>query len=221
MSIMEALDGNADDSIYFSIPSHFNRVDLTEPPEARIRRTYEDVQAVLGNPDSDQCSHIATLLEMMISRLVDYGAVYVAQGFAQSEANPGTLCTAQFTIFVKEAELETDQPLSLLASGLRDPGSPRQAAVVEYPAGAAVVVGEELEVSPSVTAAGRPTMERYRMRQAQVLLPFPNRRRVAVLSLTSTHLDDWHHFVRILNDIACSFSFTPRNDNSVVGRLEV
>lgn len=40
------------------------------------------------------------------------------------------------------------------------------------------------------------------------MLPFPNKRRLAVISASSESLGDWVHYANMLNDIAQSVSFT-------------
>lgn len=206
--------------IYFTAPAQLHRIDLSEKPEQRYLRTYEGAKQLLGEVDDADCHHIATLQELMLGRLIDAGVVYCAQAFAHSEVDTHKLCTAQFTIIVRELSLPHGQSLSLLANGLRDPGDPREVATVQYPAGEAVVIGEELEVKPSITASGQPNTKSYRMRQAQIIMPLPARQRVAIIGTSSTDLEDWEHFVRMLNEIAHSVSFRKKDANNVSARLD-
>lgn len=222
MSISTALDGaQPDEALYFTPPAQLHKIDLTEDPEQRFRRTAEEATAILGESASQaEREHIAVLQEHMLASLVDEGAIYVAQALARSEVHTDQLCTAQFTIIVRDIAIPDDQPLSVVANGLKEPGEPRELATVSYPAGEAIIMGEELEIRPSVAASGEPNPTPYRMRQAQVLFPFPDRQRMAIVGVNSTHFDDWDHFVRMLNDIASSLSFTPPSNAGVSARLD-
>lgn len=219
MTIATVLDNSASgDALYFDAPVQLQKVDLTESAETLYQRTYENVAAMVGEENHAEREHIAMLQQSMLARLVEAGAVYVAHAVARSEANPDRLCTAQYTVLIRDVEVP--ESLSILANGMKERGEPRETAVVEYPAGEAVVVGEELEIRPEMTAGGRPNTESYRMRQAQVLLPFPNRRRLAVIGVSSSNLEDWDNFVRMLDDIANSASFKPPASTGVAARLD-
>lgn len=185
-----------------------------------MQRTYQEAYALLPEADPTEHLNLVLLQEIMLAQLINEGAVYAAHCLARSEADPERLCTAEFSILIKEVELPPEQPLATIANGLREPGEPRAVATVTYPAGEAIVTGEELAVQPPMLPSGRPSTTTHRMRQARVLLPLPDRQLLAILGITSTDLADWPHFVRILNDIAHSVSFTEPATGTLTAALD-
>ncbi|RCW43122.1 hypothetical protein DFQ14_1079 [Halopolyspora algeriensis] len=151
----------------------------------------------------------------MLSQLLNQGAVYVGHCVARSDADPSKLTTSQFSILVKEADLSAHRPLAAVASALRQPDGRRKVGFADYPAGEALVVGEEVEVRLPVSVTGKSVENVHRVRQAQVILPFPGGRRMAVLGVSSESLDDWEHYVSMLNGIATSVSFTDPAKKSI------
>lgn len=204
--------------LYFTVPGQFVELPLTEDPEERVRRTYERVSASMPGATDAQRVHLTFMQEYLLAKLASEGAVYAALCLCRSEANPTKLSAAQFAIFVKTVEFSGERPLAAVAGGLKNPGQPRETAFVQFPAGEGLVVGEELMVTLPVTLAGRPQPSTHTMRQAEVMIPFPDMRRLAVLSMSSEFLEDWVYYAGMLNDIARSVSFTER-DTSIAGRL--
>lgn len=182
-----------------------------------MQRTYRQAASTYSGADPEELAHLALTQEVAIAALIDDGAVYVANCVARSESEPTTLCTAQFVILVQEADLPMENPLSVLANGLKEPGEPRETVLVEYPAAEAVLVGEERAVTPTMLPSGRANSETHRMRQAQVIMPFPGNRRIAVMSVSSQYLQEWPHFTRMLDDIAQSIRFDDGEQEAGIG----
>lgn len=193
---------------YFTVPGQFSELPLTEDPEARVRRTFERVAASLRSATDAERVHVTFLQEYLLAKLLAEGAVYAALCLCRSETHPGKLSTAQFAIFVKDIKLSGERPLAAVAGGLKNPGQPRETAFVHFPVGEGLVVGEELKMTIPVDLRGRPHPSTHIVRQAEVLIPFPDRQQLAVLSVTSEALDDWIHYAGMLNDIAHSVRFT-------------
>ncbi|WP_019813530.1 hypothetical protein [Saccharomonospora saliphila] len=202
----------------FQIPDEFQEIALEEPPEERARRTFEAFREQLKLTER-QAFHLAFSQEHMVARLRDEGAVYVGQCVARSETDPTALTSAQYTILVKKAELDAEDPLDAVAGGLRTPGEPREVLFAEFPAGKALVVGEELAVTSPFGPLGDPRPTTHRVRQAQVVLPFPDRRRLAIIGVSSENLADWPSYVEILDGIVRSVSFTEPSAKSIAGVL--
>lgn len=222
MSISNVLDGSPRGvPMRFTPPAQLQKINLDEAPELRLQRTYREAARVLPDADPGELAHLALMQEVSVARLMSEGAVYAAHCVARSEAEPTVLCTAEYAIVIKESDLPATQPLAKIANGLKEPGEPRATAVVAYPAGEAVVVGEEVSITPSALPSGRPNGESYSMRQAQVIMPLPDRQRLAIMSVSSTHLRDWPHFVRMLNDIAHSVRFSASDSSGINNRLNV
>lgn len=197
---------------YFSVPGHFSEIPLTEDPETRVRSTFQRVAT-----DAERV-HVTFLQEYLQAKLLAEGAVFAALCLCRSEADPRKLSTALFAIFVKDVKLSGERPLAAVAGGLKNPGQPREAVFARFPAGEGLVVGEELNVTIPVDLRGRPRPTTHTIRQAEVLIPFPDRQRLAVLSVTSESLDDWIHYAGMLNDIAHSVRFT-KPGTSIADRL--
>lgn len=211
---------NARVPLRFTVPEQLREISFEEPAEYRIERTYRELCAALRGLTAQQALHLVHTQEQMLAKLWDEGAVYVGQCVARSDAEPDSLSTAQFTILVKDAELQAERPLAAVAGGLKKPGEPRETIFVDYPAGQALVVGEELTVQTPFTPLGRPVSTEHRVRQAQVILPFPDRRRLAIIGASSESLEDWQSYVEILDGIARSVSFTEPSASSIADRMQ-
>lgn len=192
----------------FTFPGQFTELPLDEDPEIRVRRTYEAVSARMPDATDAERVHRVFLQEFMLYKLLQEEAVWAALCVGRSEADPAMLGAAQFAIFVKDVKLEGDSPLAAVAGGLKEPGKPLETSFVQFPAGEGLVVGEELRVDIPITLDGRRERNTHIVRQAQVMIPFPNKRRLAIISASSESLGDWIHYANMLNDIAQSVSFT-------------
>lgn len=213
MTPLEIPESEAQSPLRFTVPDQFTELPLDEDPEARIKRTYERLSETMRGANGTQRMHLVFMQEYMLTKLITKGAVYAALCVCRSEANPATLSAAQFAIFVKDVKLSGERPLAAVAGGLKKPGEPRETAFVQFPAGEGLVVGEEVRVDSPVTVTGRTERNMTTVRQAQVIMPFPNLRKLAILSMSSTFLADWPYYAGMLNDIAHSVSFTEKNES--------
>ncbi|WP_141134656.1 hypothetical protein [Haloechinothrix alba] len=201
------------DPLYFSVPPVFQEIDLDGDPEERVRRSFERFGAALEGATPEQCGSLTLQQEVMIGELLEQGAIYAATCLVRTEDEPPRLSTAQFTVCVREANLDGERPLMALADGLRVPGSPREVAFAEFPAGRAVLVGDEADVHLPYTVDGRNQPQSHRVRQAQVVLPLPGNRRIAVFGISSQCLPEWSYYAAMLDDIAYSVSFTAPSED--------
>jgi hypothetical protein len=218
MGISTALEGRSTGTpLRFVVPGTLQEITLNEDPEERTKRTLERLSSLGSTPE--QCLYLTTQQEILIWQLANQGAVYAAQCVARSEADPRMLSTALFTILVKQADLQAERPLAAVAGGLKTPGQPREVVFNQYPAGEALVVGEELTVRRAVTVTGQPVANTHRVRQAQVILPFPDKQRLAIIGVASESLQDWIYYVRMLDGIARSMSFTRPATSDISTRL--
>lgn len=202
----------------FTVPDHFTVLPLEDDPEQRSRRAYQQALRTMPAVTDAERVQMVFMQELMLAQLINQGAVYAALCVCRSETQPATLSTAQFAILVKHVGLNGKRPLAAVAGGLRNPGDPRETAFVQFPAGEGLVVGDEIKMSIPITPAGRAKPTTSIVRQAQVMLPFPDRRRLAILSISTTSLEDWLPYSQMLNDIAHSVSFTEPNA-SISNRL--
>jgi hypothetical protein len=220
MSIANELSGgNPEVPLRFTVPEQLHEIDLGEDQQQRVRRTFEKLTTSLRGAERTELLAMVYAQEAMLAKLVHDGAVYVAQCVARSEFDPARLCVAQFSILVKEVALRGPRPLATIASGLRMPGEPREIVFVDFPAGEGLVIGEELAVQTPTDITGRRSAQTHRVRQAQIILAFPDRRRLAILGVSSESIEDWHHLTRTLNNIAHSVSFTGQTENTIATRL--
>lgn len=67
---------------------------------------------------------------------------------------------------------------------------------------------------------GHPVPVEHRLRQAQVILPFPDKRRLAIIGVSSESLEDWQSYVEILDGIARSVSFNKAGAGSIADRMQ-
>ncbi|SFP77157.1 hypothetical protein SAMN05421810_103364 [Amycolatopsis arida] len=223
MSRLAVLDDAARPSgipLRFTVPEQLREIPLEEEPGQRIRRTYESLATGLRGLSDEQRLRMVLVQELVLGKLLREGAVYVANCVARSEVEPTRLTAGQFSILVKEAKLHGDRPLLAVARGLASPGEPREIVLNEYPAGEALVIGEEVLVELPPMAGGYPVVRRQRVRQAQIVFAFPDRRRVAILAVSTQDLPDWDGYLRILNDLAHSVSFDPPGGSPLSRRLD-
>lgn len=203
--------------INFAVPEQFYEVDLDERPEQRAHRQYELLSRTFRGIEPAQCIHMTLAQEMAIAHLIRNGAVYVASCFARSEADPTQAVTAQFSVLVKETDLNGERPLLNIANGLKEPGEPREVILNEFPAGEALVIGDEVLLrQPSISAG---IIQTRRIRQAQVIFALPGQRAIAMFSMSTESVADWDHFVEVLNTIAHSVSFKARQNSAIADRL--
>lgn len=200
----------------FTVPEQLHEVDLAEAPDARMRRALEQWPSALRGLTPQQAVHLALTQEMSLAKFREEGAVYVGQVFARSDHDPSRLTTGQLAIMVKPAALEAEQPLAAIAGGLTVRGEPREIGYADFPAGEALVIGEEVTVRVPFTPLGRPTPVTHRTRQAQIIFAFPDKRRLAILSVSTEDLADWQAYLAILNGVAQSVSFTPELPSSSI-----
>ncbi|MEV0704139.1 hypothetical protein AB0I53_40335 [Saccharopolyspora sp. NPDC050389] len=204
--------------LWFSVPEQFHHIDLTEAPEERIKRTYDALTAVLRSATAEQRLDMVVRQETMLSQLISQGAIYVGNCIARSDAPRSKISIAQLSITMKEARLPARRPLSVLANALREPGRAREVRVLEYPAGEALAVGEEVRLKLPAPLRGTAT-NTHRVRQAQVIFPHPDGRHLVSLALSTEHVDDWPQFLGILGKVAKSISFTEPQTNTISQRL--
>ncbi len=220
MSIETALSGDEKRIPFrFTVPDAFHELDLAESSEDRARRTFERFRAAYPGASDDQRAHIVANQELALNGLVAQGAVYAAVVVARSYAHPEQLSFAQFSVLVQAADLRGDRPAGVLAAGMRSADSPRQVSVVDFPAGQAVVVGEEVSLSRTMTVTGEPKQHTHRMRQAQVIFARPEHGKLVTLGLVSESIADWSSYAAILNNVARSVSFSDVDAPSIVDRL--
>ncbi len=193
----------------FTVPRLLMAVDLAEAPEARMRRALEQWPAALRGLTPHQAVHLALTQEASLAKLREEGAIYVGQAFARSDHDPSRPTTGQLAIMVKPAVLQAEQPLAAIAGGLTVRGEPREIGYADFPAGEALVVGEEVTTRVPFTPLGGRTPVTHRIRQAQVIFAFPDRRRLAILSVSTEDLGDWPAYLELLNGVAKSVSFDP------------
>lgn len=170
------------------VPAQLPEIPLDEDPAQRATRTYEALLRALPERTPAHCWDLVSAQETALAQLVEDGAVYVGVG-------PAAAGVVRFAIMIKDAEALGDRPLAALAEGLAARGEPREITVAEFPAGPALVTDEAVGGSA-------------RLRHAQVIFAFPDRRRLAVLSVSGENLADWPEYVRLLAGVAGTVSFS-------------
>ena len=202
----------------FTVPDGLTELDLHGDPDERVQRTYEALRGASPAGEQEVVRMVVTQ-EAMLARLLQEGAVYAAMCLARSEVDPAQLVTAQFSVLVKAQELHGQYPLRDVSRGLRSPGEPREVVLNEFPAGEALVIGEEVRVGLGNESGDSTDGGARVVRQAQVVFAFPGNERIAILTLASEHLDDWPYFVAMLDSIAHSVSFSNGETSSIADRL--
>ncbi|RZQ62748.1 hypothetical protein [Amycolatopsis suaedae] len=189
--------------LWFTVPNQFTEIDLTEPIGQRMRRINEQA-GVLPGTDVSQRANAVFAQEALLGQLARAGAVYAAHCIARSEHEPHRIVTGLFTVLVQEPPGLSEQSMATIARGLHEPGEPSETLLLDYPAGQAIVHGEQRLVTFNGGTQS--------MRQAQVIFRLPDLQRLAIFSMSTSDIDDWEDFAGILDGIARSVSFTPPSD---------
>ncbi len=142
-------------------------------------------------------------------RLAEQGAVYAGVCLARTEEDRPRPVVLQLTVLVKKMELYADDPLSAVGGGLRRPGEARDVGFLELPAGKALLVAEENTVELPTTLTGRPDPSRHRVRQMQATVPFPDKRRAAIVSISSESDSGWPECLDLFGKVLRTVSFAP------------
>lgn len=199
MTISDTLTGEyATLPLWFSVPKSFVAIDSSEAVDDRATKLIRQ-SSTLPNIDPRQQLNLVFAQEKLHSQLSEAGAVYAAHCVARSEY-ASRIVTALFAVIVQEVPGLADQSMNVIARALTNPGQPTEVLLLDFPAGQAVVRGEQLHVEWNGHS--------HSMRQAQIMFRLPDKMRLAILSMSSSHLEDWEHFTGILNEIAKSVSFT-------------
>lgn len=199
--------------LWLNVPPEFQEIDLDEPADSRIDRIARETQKLPGCNPSWQ-AHAVLSQESLVSSLRQTGAIYAANFVASSELVPTRLVSALFTVVVREPYGLADQSLTEIARGLQENGSHSETLLVDYPAGPAIAQGEHHLV--------RWNGQSLQIRQSTIIFQFPGRRRLAMIGISSSDLDDWDDFVGVLDGIARTVSFTrpSTGSSSVVNVLD-
>jgi hypothetical protein len=218
MSISSTMNSvQARQPLRFTVPQELHEIDLTEDPEVRMRRAYANATAVMRGSTEEQRVYLVYTQETMVAQLQAQGAVYSGQLLARSDVDPARPATAQFSVLVKQADLDARAPLAAVADGLREPG--REVGFAQYPAGEALVIGEELKVTLPTTVTGALVPNEHIVRQAQIIFACPDDRHLAMFTMSSESLMDWRTYIDILDGMARSVSFREPGKRSIADRM--
>ncbi|MGH3466230.1 MAG: hypothetical protein ACRDQF_00675 [Thermocrispum sp.] len=219
LSLTSGTSGRTEVPLRFRVPEEFQELDLTEPSAMRLNRTFNRIRSATHQFTDTEVLQIAMNQEFMAMRLVEEGAVYSGTCVARTEDVSPRLVVAILNVLVKEVELDADEPLSAVASGLKRPGDPRDVGFVDLPAGKALMVAEKVSVEFPATTTGVKTKTRRKVRQLQATIPFPDKNRIAIFSLSSESENGWEEFLTIFGCVLRSVSFQPPGVASIAARL--
>ncbi|MDA3647205.1 hypothetical protein LZ318_12910 [Saccharopolyspora indica] len=183
-------------ALRFSVPEQTYRIPLAEEPRQRVARACESLLRARPDLTPAQCWDIVSAEERTLANLVREGAVYVGIIIARSEADSSRPTAARFGVLVKDAALPQDRPFDEIADELAALDEPREITLDEFPAGPGLLIVENTSLGSTNHA-----------RLAQVLLAFPDRKRIATLALSTEDTDDWEHHVDLLRAVARTVSF--------------
>lgn len=193
----------------FRVPDEFTEIDLTEVPQERMDRTFAAFRTSLPQLTDVEILNIVLRQEVMVMQLVEQGAVYAGTCVARTEEETPRAVVAQLCVLVKQMDLDAEDPLMAAAGGLRQPGQSRDVGFLDLPAGKALMVADESVVDLPTTLTGKPETNRHRVRQVQATIPFPDRRKAAVLSISSESDAGWQECLEIFGKVLRTVSFHP------------
>lgn len=203
----------------FRVPAEFVELDLNEEPSVRLNRTFDELSQKLAGLSDTELLTIAMRQEFMAMRLVEEGGVYSGTCVARTDEPSPRLAVAQLATLVKDLDLTEGGALQALASGLRNPGDPRDVGLVDLPSGQALMVAEQVAVEFPSGLAGRTGNATSFVRQVQTTIPFPKTRKAAIFTLSSESAAGWQDFLGIFGMILKSVTFNSSSQQSVSDRL--
>jgi hypothetical protein len=193
----------------FRVPDEFTEIVLTETPQARMDRTFAAFRQSLPQLTDVEVLNVVLRQEAMVMQLVQQSAVYAGTCVARTEEDVARVVVAQLSVLVKKMELDADDPLSAVAGSLRRPGVARDVGFLDLPAGKALMVAEESVVELPTTLTGEPKPNRHRVRQVQATIPFPDKRKGAIVSISSESDAGWPEYLEIFGKVLGTVSFQP------------
>jgi hypothetical protein len=206
--------------LWFDVPAEFTRIDLAATPEERAAGLIEQLTQAIPDASPEQRLHLALAREAVIARMLEAGAVYAATLLARTdEAEPPRLITAQFTVLVSGTDGTDTATLEATADRLSRDDIQRDVGMVALPAGEALGVIEDDQVTLPSSVFGEPGEETHRTRQAQLTLPFPDGKRLATFALSTECLTDWNDLLEIFAGIARTISFHPPGGGAITRAL--
>jgi hypothetical protein len=206
--------------LWFDVPGQFTEIDLAAEPEQRATSLAAQLARALPGTTPEQRLHVALAQEAMIAQLLDAGAVYAATMLAQNEDDgPPRMITAQFTVLVQDVDGAETPMLEASAERLQGEETPRDVGMVTLPAGKALGVIEDDEVSLPSSVFGKPEETTYYTRQAQLTLPFPDEKHLVTFCISTECLGDWTDLLEIFAGVARSVSFSPHGGSAITRAL--
>lgn len=207
--------------VQFTAPPEFKAIDLTEAPEERLRRTITQTAVTLPDLPVEQRAQLAISQELMAQQMAGQNVKYAATCVLRTEGERPQLTMANLTLVVQPVDFgHGADPLSLLANGLKTPGKKRETGYVHLPAGRALMLAEEVRLTPGITPFGLATDRTQVIRLAQAMVLFPDQRALAILGLSTEFLADWEDYVEIFRGIVRTIEFTrPGASTRIADRL--
>lgn len=212
-------------TVWFDVPDAFAALDLGDDPGPRIARL---AAPTTGLTDTQRL-HLLLAQEYMVETMRREYVVYAAQCLVRVDGATPRLSVAQFTVSVCPAHvagLVGVDVLDVVAARLDGVGPGREApgrevAVLSLPAGRTLAVVEDRRFTTYVSALGVARRRDHVVRQVQLVVPFPDRRYLAVLALGTESLQDWENYLDLVGDIAASVRFSaPDAGGSDPGEVE-
>lgn len=205
----------ADFGLWFSVPDTFTALDLGSDAEQRVGQMLARTTTLTD----EQRLHVVVAQEVLIETMRHSDVGYAATSLVRVDGDVPRLSVAQFTVFVQPVRTGSDVLLDSVAARLDVPGLRREVGFLSLRAGRALAVVEDRRFSTGMTVLGLMRQREHTVRQVQLVLPFPDRRLVAVLALSTECLADWDAYVDVMGGIAGTVSFTPPGAKTSSGMI--
>lgn len=190
--------------VWFGVPDTFTPLDLDEAPASRATLLLNRTALLTG----DQRVHLVLAQEVLVDSLRRAGAVYAATVLGTVVGERPRLSVAQFSVIVTPLRVGGDVVMDAIAARLEAPGLQRVVDVLDLPVGRALAVIEDRRFTSAMSPWGKPRQQTHTVRQLQLMVPFPDRRFLAVFALATECLRDWETYVDILGDVAGTITFS-------------
>jgi len=190
--------------VWFDVPDAFTALDLGADAAPRVELMVARTPALRD----EQRVHLVLTQEIMIERLRAGQVAYAAHGLFRVAGDRPRLSVAQLTVSTHRVDVGSENVLDSIAARLAVPGLRRQVGFLDLAVGRALTVVEDRRFSTGATVFGQARDREHVVRQVQLMLPFPDRRHLATVALSTEFLHDWSDYIEIVGAVARSVSFT-------------
>lgn len=193
------------DMVGFHVPDGFVDLPHLDDPAMLAEKLGEVVDAIGAQTSSDQREGLLALYTAGFGELLREGAIYIGYGYFRTDEDNLSVCT--LNVFLKDHPEVNPYLIVRQITNQHSDGGPAHlpgmtATPLELPCGPAVFI-LRMTLAPDDMPTAAPTVW-----QAQVVIPFPQGKKVLVIDLSTPCTTEAGYYAGILDGIAHTVTFT-------------